>query len=33
VDEAETAIVAVASRKLNESEFADWLRERVRFEV
>ena len=32
VDEAETAMVAVAGRKLNETEFADWLRARVTFE-
>ncbi len=32
VDEAEAAMLAVASHKLNESEFADWLRVRVEFD-
>jgi death-on-curing protein len=31
VDEAEAAMLAVAARDVDESWFADWLRERVRF--
>jgi death-on-curing protein len=32
VDEAENAMLAVASHKLNEGGFADWLRARVEFD-
>lgn len=32
VDEAEAAMVAVAGRELDESQFAAWLRERVRID-
>jgi len=32
VDQAEEAVMAVASRQVDEAWFADWLRERVSFE-
>jgi death-on-curing protein len=32
VDDAETAMLAVAAGKVDEAWFADWLRERVRFD-
>lgn len=31
VDDAELAMLALASREIDETKFADWLRERVRF--
>ena len=32
VDEAESAMLAVAARQVDEAWFADWLSERVRFD-
>lgn len=31
VDDAEQAMLAIAARKLTETEFADWLRSRIQF--
>ena len=31
VDDAELAMLAIAAHKLNETEFADWLRPRIQF--
>jgi len=33
VDQAEEAMLAVAAGDVDEAWFADWLRERVRFDI